>query len=87
MRLKIAERLKDSQNTNAALTTFNEVDMSNIMAIRNKYKDAFIKKHDIKLGFMSAFLAASTQALKVCFFCVYVCLYVQIVFWTFLPLS
>ena len=65
MRLRIAQRLKDSQNTAAMLTTFNEVDMSNIMAMRNKYKDAFLKKHGLKLSFMSAFIKASAYALKV----------------------
>lgn len=64
MRLRIAQRLKDSQNTAAMLTTFNEVDMSNIMAMRNKYKDAFLKKHGLKLSFMSAFIKASAYALK-----------------------
>ena len=63
MRLRIAQRLKDSQNTAASLTTFNEVDMSSIMDFRNKYKDAFLKKHGIKLGFMSAFAKASAHAL------------------------
>ena len=65
MRLRIAQRLKDSQNTAAMLTTFNEVDMSNIMAMRNKYKEAFLKKHGLKLSFMSAFIKASAYALKV----------------------
>eukprot|EP01135_Chromosphaera_perkinsii_P001217 Nk52_evm16s162 gene=Nk52_evmTU16s162 len=64
MRSTIAKNLKDAQNTYALLTTFNEVDMSNLMNMRNKYKDAFLKKHGVKLGFMSAFVAASTQALK-----------------------
>ena len=63
MRLRIADRLKEAQNTAAMLTTFNEIDMTNIMALRNKYKDDFLKKHDIKLGFMSAFLKASAQGL------------------------
>ena len=65
MRLRIAQRLKDSQNTAAMLTTFNEVDMSTIMAMRNKYKDAFLKKHGTKLSFMSAFIKASAYALQV----------------------
>lgn len=64
LRKKIAERLKESQNTAAILTTFNEVDMTNIMALRNTYKDAFEKKHGVKLGFMSFFLKASLAALK-----------------------
>lgn len=63
MRLKISERLKESQNTAASLTTFNEIDMSGIMAVRNKYKDAFLKKNGVKLGFMSIFVKAATQAL------------------------
>ncbi|KAJ3200359.1 2-oxoglutarate dehydrogenase complex E2 component [Dinochytrium kinnereticum] len=64
MRLRIAERLKESQSIAASLTTFNEVDMSNLMEFRNKYKDLVLEKHGIKLGFMSAFIAASTAALK-----------------------
>eukprot|EP01134_Creolimax_fragrantissima_P000092 CFRG0092T1 len=64
MRLRVAERLKESQNVNAMLTTFNEIDMTNIMALRKQFQDEFTKKHGIKLGFMSAFLAASTAALK-----------------------
>lgn len=64
MRMKIAERLKESQNVAAALTTFNEVDMSNITALRNKHKDKFVDKHGVKLGFMSVFLAAAAHALK-----------------------
>lgn len=63
MRLRIAERLKESQNTAAMLTTFNEIDMTNIMALRSKFKDDFVKKHGVKLGFMSAFLKASAHAL------------------------
>lgn len=63
MRLRIASRLKDAQNTCAMLTTFNEIDMSNIIELRNTYKDQFQKKHGIKLGFMSAFLKASAYAL------------------------
>eukprot|EP01127_Copromyxa_protea_P007068 TRINITY_DN16997_c0_g1_i1.p1 TRINITY_DN16997_c0_g1~~TRINITY_DN16997_c0_g1_i1.p1 ORF type:complete len:420 (-),score=125.20 TRINITY_DN16997_c0_g1_i1:33-1292(-) len=63
MRLKIAERLKDSQNTAAMLTTFNEIDMENIINLRNKYKEAFEKKHGVKLGFMSAFVKAASAAL------------------------
>ncbi|KAJ3095215.1 2-oxoglutarate dehydrogenase complex E2 component [Phlyctochytrium planicorne] len=64
MRLRIAERLKESQSVAASLTTFNEVDMSNLIEMRNKYKDLVLEKHGIKLGFMSAFIAASTAALK-----------------------
>ncbi len=56
MRLKIAARLKEAQNTNAMLTTFNELDMSNIMQLRKDNQDAFVKKHGIKMGFMSAFV-------------------------------
>mmetsp|Transcript_23931 Transcript_23931/g.59878 ORF Transcript_23931/g.59878 Transcript_23931/m.59878 type:complete len:476 (-) Transcript_23931:1834-3261(-) len=63
MRKRIAERLKESQNTYASLTTFNEIDMSGIMSLRQKYKDDFQKKHGVKLGFMSAFLKASATAL------------------------
>ena len=63
MRLKIAQRLKDAQNTNAMLTTFNELDMSNIMQLRKDNQDAFVKKHGIKMGFMSAFVKASAYAL------------------------
>lgn len=64
MRLRISERLKDSQNTNASLTTFNEIDMSGYMNLRKEFGEAFLKKHGIKLGFMSGFIRASTQALK-----------------------
>ncbi|NVJ98549.1 MAG: 2-oxoglutarate dehydrogenase complex dihydrolipoyllysine-residue succinyltransferase [Alphaproteobacteria bacterium] len=64
LRKKIAERLKDAQNTAAMLTTYNEVDMSAVMAARNKYKDLFAKKHNIKLGFMSFFTKACCLALK-----------------------
>lgn len=63
MRLRIAERLKEAQNTCAMLTTFNEVDMSNIQEMRNLHKDGFLKKHNIKLGFMSAFMKAAAHAL------------------------
>lgn len=63
LRQKVAERLKYSQNTAAILTTFNEVDMSAVIAMRNKYKDGFEKKHGIKLGFMSFFVKASVNAL------------------------
>lgn len=64
MRLRIAQRLKDAQNTCAMLTTFNEVDMSHIMEMRTKYKDVFLKTHGLKLGFMSAFIKASAYALQ-----------------------
>ncbi|XP_046829543.1 dihydrolipoyllysine-residue succinyltransferase component of 2-oxoglutarate dehydrogenase complex, mitochondrial [Vespa crabro] len=64
MRLRIAERLKDAQNTNAMLTTFNEIDMSRIMEFRKTHQDSFTKKYGIKLGFMSPFIAASSYALK-----------------------
>merc|ERR1712183_855154 len=63
MRLRIASRLKDAQNTNAMLTTFNELDMSAIMQLRKDNQDAFVKKHGIKMGFMSAFVKASAYAL------------------------
>merc|ERR1719486_1003866 len=63
MRLKIASRLKEAQNTNAMLTTFNELDMSNIMQLRKETQDAFVKRHGLKLGFMSAFVKASAYAL------------------------
>ncbi|KIX01076.1 uncharacterized protein Z518_10142 [Rhinocladiella mackenziei CBS 650.93] len=64
MRLRIAERLKQSQNTAASLTTFNEVDMSNVMEFRKKYKDEVLKNTGVKLGFMSAFAKASVLAMK-----------------------
>lgn len=64
MRLRIAQRLKEAQNTCAMLTTFNEVDMSNIQEMRKIHKDAFLKKHNIKLGFMSAFVKAAAHALN-----------------------
>ncbi|KAM3602804.1 uncharacterized protein V6R79_011194 [Siganus canaliculatus] len=63
MRLRIAQRLKEAQNTCAMLTTFNEVDMSNIQQMRTLHKDAFLKTHNIKLGFMSAFVKAAAYAL------------------------
>ncbi len=63
MRLKIASRLKEAQNTNAMLTTFNEIDMSSIMQLRKDNQDAFVKRHGMKLGFMSAFVKASAYAL------------------------
>ncbi|KAL7301543.1 hypothetical protein TKK_0005975 [Trichogramma kaykai] len=64
MRLRIAERLKDAQNTNAMLTTFNEIDMSAIIDFRKSNQEAFSKKYGLKLGFMSPFIAASAYALK-----------------------
>ncbi|XP_031616712.1 dihydrolipoyllysine-residue succinyltransferase component of 2-oxoglutarate dehydrogenase complex, mitochondrial isoform X1 [Contarinia nasturtii] len=64
MRLKIAQRLKDAQNTNAMLTTFNEIDMSSIMEFRKANLDAFQKKYGIKLGFMSVFSKAAAYALQ-----------------------
>lgn len=64
MRLRIAERLKQSQNTAASLTTFNEVDMSNIMEFRKLYKEEVLKKSGVKLGFMSAFSRAAVLAMR-----------------------
>ncbi|TAL35884.1 2-oxoglutarate dehydrogenase complex dihydrolipoyllysine-residue succinyltransferase [Phenylobacterium sp.] len=64
LRQTIARRLKEAQNSAAMLTTFNEVDMSGVMALRNQYKDVFEKKHGVKLGFMSFFVKAVTHALK-----------------------
>jgi len=64
MRLRIAERLKESQNTAASLTTFNEVDMSSLMEMRNLYKEEVLKNTGVKLGFMSAFSKAVCLALK-----------------------
>lgn len=64
MRLRIAERLKQSQNTAASLTTFNEVDMSSIMNLRKLYKDEVLKRTGVKLGFMSAFTRACILAMK-----------------------
>ncbi|MGB1918506.1 MAG: 2-oxoglutarate dehydrogenase complex dihydrolipoyllysine-residue succinyltransferase [Candidatus Puniceispirillales bacterium] len=64
LRQVIARRLKDAQNTAAMLTTFNEVDMSAVMAIRAEYKDGFEKRHGVKLGFMSFFVHAVIEALK-----------------------
>ncbi|KAK4237232.1 hypothetical protein C8A03DRAFT_44917 [Achaetomium macrosporum] len=64
MRLRIAERLKQSQNTAASLTTFNEVDMSALMEFRSKYKDEVLKKTGVKLGFMSAFSRACVLAMR-----------------------
>jgi 2-oxoglutarate dehydrogenase E2 component (dihydrolipoamide succinyltransferase) len=64
LRKRIAERLKQAQNTAAMLTTFNEVDMTNVIALRNLHKDAFEKKHGVKLGFMSFFVKAAIVGLK-----------------------
>ncbi len=64
LRQVIARRLKEAQNTAAMLTTFNEVDMGPVMALRSEYKDIFEKKHGVKLGFMSFFIKATIQALK-----------------------
>jgi len=64
LRKRIAERLKEAQNTAAMLTTFNEVDMTAIIAVRNQFKENFEKKHGVKLGFMSFFVKASVAALK-----------------------
>ena len=64
IRARIAERLKDVQNTAALLTTFNEVNMQPAMDLRKKYQDQFVKKHGVKLGFMSLFVRAATEALK-----------------------
>jgi 2-oxoglutarate dehydrogenase E2 component (dihydrolipoamide succinyltransferase) len=64
LRQTIARRLKDAQNTAAMLTTFNEVDMSHVMALRSQYKDLFERKHGVKLGFMSFFVRACVHTLK-----------------------
>ncbi|MBT8630828.1 2-oxoglutarate dehydrogenase complex dihydrolipoyllysine-residue succinyltransferase [Polynucleobacter paneuropaeus] len=64
LRARIAERLLESQANNAILTTFNEVNMAPVIAMRNKYKDIFEKTHGVKLGFMSFFVKAATHALK-----------------------
>ena len=64
LRKRVAERLKEAQNTAAMLTTFNEVDMTNVIEARNRHKDAFEKKHGVKLGFMSFFAKACITALK-----------------------
>ena len=62
--MRVAERLKSAQNTYAMLTTFNEIDMSHLMAMRAEYKDAFLEKHGVKLGFMSCFIKAAAKALR-----------------------
>src|SRR5436853_399551 len=64
LRQTIARRLKEAQNTAAMLTTFNEVDMSHVMALRNQYKELFEKRHGVKLGFMGFFVRACVAALK-----------------------
>jgi 2-oxoglutarate dehydrogenase E2 component (dihydrolipoamide succinyltransferase) len=64
LRARIAERLLESQSTNAILTTFNEVNMQPVMELRNRYKDKFEKEHGVKLGFMSFFVKAAVAALK-----------------------
>ena len=64
LRQTIARRLKEAQNTAAMLTTFNEVDMTGVMALRSQYRDLFEKKHGVKLGFMGFFVKACVQALK-----------------------
>jgi 2-oxoglutarate dehydrogenase E2 component (dihydrolipoamide succinyltransferase) len=64
LRQTVARRLKEAQNTAAMLTTFNEVDMTAVMALRNQYKDAFEKRHGVKLGFMGFFVKATIAALK-----------------------
>ena len=64
LRARIAERLVDAQQSAAMLTTFNEVDLTEVMALRKRYRDSFEKKHDVRLGFMSFFAKASVEALK-----------------------
>mmetsp|Transcript_34789 Transcript_34789/g.88122 ORF Transcript_34789/g.88122 Transcript_34789/m.88122 type:complete len:461 (-) Transcript_34789:503-1885(-) len=64
LRQRVAERLKGAQNTYALLSTFNEVDMTSVIDMRNQYKDLFLEKHGVKLGFMSAFVKASAYALN-----------------------
>ena len=64
LRARIAERLLESQSTNAILTTFNEVNMQPVMDLRNKFKDKFEKEHGVKMGFMSFFVKAAVAALK-----------------------
>jgi 2-oxoglutarate dehydrogenase E2 component (dihydrolipoamide succinyltransferase) len=64
IRRRIAERLVEAQHEAALLTTFNEVDMSAVMALRARYKDSFLKKHGVKLGFMSFFVKAAVEALR-----------------------
>jgi 2-oxoglutarate dehydrogenase E2 component (dihydrolipoamide succinyltransferase) len=64
LRKRVAERLVESQNTYAILTTFNEIDMSEVIALRTRYKDAFLERHGVKLGFMSFFVKAAVDALR-----------------------
>jgi 2-oxoglutarate dehydrogenase E2 component (dihydrolipoamide succinyltransferase) len=64
LRRRIAERLKEAQNTAAMLTTYNEADMSAVMALRQRYRESFEKKHAVKLGFMSFFVKAALNALQ-----------------------
>lgn len=64
LRKRVATRLKDSQNTFAMLTTFNEVDMTNLMKLRSEYKDTFAEKHGVKLGLMSGFIKAAVSGLQ-----------------------
>ncbi|RZC65697.1 hypothetical protein C5167_009390 [Papaver somniferum] len=64
LRKSVAARLKWAQNTYATLTTFNEVDMTNLMKLRSEYKDAFVEKHGVKLGFMSGFVKAAVSGLQ-----------------------
>jgi len=64
LRARIAERLVEAQHTAAMLTTFNEVDLTEVMAMRSRYKETFEKKHGVRLGFMSFFAKASVEALK-----------------------
>uniref|UniRef100_A0A7C9E4M6 dihydrolipoyllysine-residue succinyltransferase n=1 Tax=Opuntia streptacantha TaxID=393608 RepID=A0A7C9E4M6_OPUST len=64
LRKRVATRLKDAQNTFAMLTTFNEIDMTNLMKLRSDYKDTFVEKHGVKLGFMSGFVKAAVSALQ-----------------------
>src|SRR6266700_3962617 len=64
LRQRIAQRLVEAQSTQALLTSFNEVDMTAVMELRNRYKDRFEKDHGVKLGFMSFFVKASIEALK-----------------------
>lgn len=66
MRMSIADRLKESQNSMASLTTFNEIDMSSIVKLRRDYGQLFLTKHDVKLGFMSPFMKATAKALIEC---------------------
>ncbi|CAI9088365.1 OLC1v1022673C1 [Oldenlandia corymbosa var. corymbosa] len=64
IRQRVRDRLKDAQNTYALLTTFNEIDMTNLMKLRSEYKDAFFEKHGVKLGFMSGFVKAAVSGLQ-----------------------